>query len=83
SAGAPPVDLDGDGIADVDPETGQPILAGGSETDLVGSATEVAAFRQDGTSRWLPLLAAGLVLLVVLLPALVTRSLARRPEPRR
>lgn len=77
---AAPVDTDGDGIADVDPESGQPILAGGTNNELTGAATELAAFRPDGMSRALAVLAAGLLLLVVLLPGLVSRAVARRRE---
>lgn len=76
------VDANGDGVADVDPETGQPILAGGGG-ELVGSATELAAFRPDGMGTSLAVLAAGLLLLVVLAPALFARALNRRQEGNR
>lgn len=79
TATATAVDADGDGVADIDPETGQPILAAGPQgaTDLVGSATELDALRQDSTTRGLALLAATLLVAVLVLPTVITRLVTR------
>jgi len=80
--GAAAVDANGNVVsAAVDPETGLPVAAARAGTAggaLVGTPTELAANRSTGMAPTLGALAAVELLLLLLVPALVARSITRR-----